>query len=263
MRFGPGDVLGIKAFVKIYRGVDAAHDFCGTTVEATPPQRICWGAESLIAWFFGACHAQQPEQMRERRVVRWSHAVASLILLIMLGDEVTAEGSQDKPERIRLGEFIPVLPPLRAPAISFVDLAGNTVSLSEFTGKMVLVNLWATWCEPCLREMPSLARMQSHLGDKITVVAVSEDRGGSKAVEPFIGKLGLKSIKTYLDPKSTAERAFKVQGLPTSFLIDRQGRILGRVEGAAEWDAPKLLETLKSFLNDEEIIRASFRRARP
>jgi thiol-disulfide isomerase/thioredoxin len=185
-----------------------------------------------------------------------------LVLLIMASG-VTAEGMEDTPERIRLGEFILVSPPLPAPPISFVDLAGNTVSLSDFTGKMVLVNLWATWCEPCLREMPSLGRMQSRLGDKITVVAVSEDRGGSKAVEPFIGKLGLESIKTYLDPKSTAERAFKVQGLPTSFLIDRQGRIIGRVEGAAEWDAPKLLETLKSFLSDDEIIKASFRRAHP
>ena len=185
-----------------------------------------------------------------------------LVLLIMASG-VTAEGMEDTSERIRLGEFIPVSPPLPAPPSLFVDLTGNTVRLSDFTGKMVLVNLWATWCEPCLREMPSLGRMQSRLGDKITVVAVSEDRGGSKAVEPFIGKLGLKSIKTYLDPKSTAERAFKVQGLPTSFLIDRQGRILGRVEGAAEWDAPKLLETLKSFLNDQEIIKASFRRARP
>ena len=206
---------------------------------------------------------QQPEQIRERRIVRWSHAFAGLLMLMMIGNGVTAEGNDDTPKQIRLGEFIPVSPPLPAPAISFVDLAGNTVSLSDFAGKMVLINLWATWCEPCLREMPSLGRMQSRLRDKITVIAVSEDRGGSKAVEPFVDKLGLKSIKTYLDPKSAAQRAFKVQGLPTSFLIDRQGRILGRVEGAAEWDTPKLLETLKSFLNDEEIIKASFRKARP
>jgi hypothetical protein len=105
--------------------------------------------------------------------------------------------------------------------------------------------------------------MQSRLRDKITVIAVSQDRGGSKIVEPFIDKLGLKSIKTYLDPKSAAERALKVQGLPTSFLIDGQGRILGKVEGAAEWDAPKLLDTLKSFLTAEEIIKASSRTERP
>jgi len=114
-----------------------------------------------------------------------------------------------------------------------------------------------------LREMPSLERVQLRLGDKIAVIAISEDRGGSKKVEPFIDKLGLKSVKIYLDPKSVIERAFKVRGLPTSFLIDREGRVLGRVEGAAEWDAPKLLKVLKSFLGDDEIIKAALHKARP
>jgi thiol-disulfide isomerase/thioredoxin len=195
--------------------------------------------------------------------MRWSRAVGWSLLLVLAARGYAAADKAAELERVRLGEFIPASPPLQAPAISFVDLAGNTVSLSEFTGKIVLVNLWATWCEPCLREMPSLERMQLRLGDKITVIAVSEDRGGSKTVEPFIDKLGLKSIKTYLDPKSAAERAFQVQGLPTTFLIDRKGRILGRVEGAAEWDSPKLLDILKSFLGDEEIIKASLHRAHP
>ena len=195
--------------------------------------------------------------------MRWSHAFVSLLLLILVGGGSAAEDNPGVPERARLGEFIPASPLLPAPAVSFVDLAGNTVSLSEFAGKVVLVNLWATWCEPCLREMPSLERVQSRLGDKIAVVAISEDRGGSKTVEPFIDKLRLKSVKIYLDPKSAMERAFKVQGLPTSFLIDRQGRVLGRVEGGAEWDAPKLLEVLKSFLGDDEIIKAALHKARP
>ena len=170
--------------------------------------------------------------------MRWSRAVGWSLLLVLAARGYAAADKAAELERVRLGEFIPASPPLQAPAISFVDLAGNTVSLSEFTGKIVLINLWATWCEPCLREMPSLERMQLRLGDKITVIAVSEDRGGNKTVEPFIDKLGLKSIKTYLDPKSAAERAFQVQGLPTTILIDRKGRILGRVEGAAEWDSP-------------------------
>jgi thiol-disulfide isomerase/thioredoxin len=195
--------------------------------------------------------------------MRWSHAFASLLVLILVGNGVLAEDNPGGSERVRLGEFIPASPALPAPAVSFVDLAGNLASLSEFSGKVVLVNLWATWCGPCLREMPSLERMQSRLGDKIVVVAISEDRGGSKTVEPFIGKLGLKSVKIYLDPKSAVERAFKVQGLPTSFLIDREGRVLGRVEGAAEWDKPKLLGILKSFVGDEEIIKASLHTARP
>jgi len=195
--------------------------------------------------------------------MRWSHAFASLLLLILVGGGSAAVDNPGVPEPARLGEFVPAAPLLPAPATSFVDLTGSEVSLAQFTGKIVLVNLWATWCEPCLREMPSLERLQSRLGDKIVVVAISEDRGGSKTVEPFIGKLGLKSVKIYLDPKSAMERAFKVQGLPTSFLIDREGRVLGRVEGAAEWDKPKLLGVLKSFLGDEEIIKASLHKARP
>jgi len=195
--------------------------------------------------------------------MRWSHAFASLLLLILVGGGSAAVDNPGVPEPARLGEFVPAAPLLPAPATSFVDLTGSEVSLAQFSGKIVLVNLWATWCEPCLREMPSLERLQSRLGDKIVVVAISEDRGGSKTVEPFIGKLGLKSVKIYLDPKSAMERAFKVQGLPTSFLIDREGRVLGRVEGAAEWDKPKLLGILKSFLGDEEIIKASLHTARP
>ena len=195
-------------------------------------------------------------------MIRWSRSAAVLLLLVLAGAETAAENGAVPLERPRLGEFIPSSPPVPAPTISLVDLAGNTVSLSEFAGRLVLINLWATWCEPCLREMPSLERMQSRLGDKITVVAISEDRGGSKTVEPFINKLGLKSFKTYLDPKSDAGRAFKVAGLPTSFLIDRKGRVLGRVEGAAEWDSPKLLGVLKSFLDGDEAIKESFRRVR-
>ena len=196
-------------------------------------------------------------------MTRWSRPAALLLLLVLMGAGTAVENGAVPLERPRLGEFIPSSPPVPAPTISLVDLAGNTVSLSEFAGRFVLINLWATWCEPCLREMPSLERMQSRFGDKITVLAISEDRGGSKTVEPFINKLGLKSFKTYLDPKSDAGRAFKVVGLPTSFLIDREGRVLGRIEGAAEWDSPKLLEVLKSVLGGDEVIKASFRRVRP
>src|ERR1700682_2023335 len=105
--------------------------------------------------------------------------------------------------------------------------------------------------------MPSLERLQSRLGDRIAVIAVSEDRGGSKVVEPFIAKLGLQSVKTYVDPKSDVGHAFEVRGLPTSFLIDRDGRVLGRVEGGAEWDSPKIIAILESFLSDDGVVKTS------
>ena len=135
------------------------------------------------------------------------------------------------------GQFVPASPPRPAPQVSFTDAAGASANLSDFAGKPVLLNLWATWCAPCRREMPSLERLQARLGDKITVLAISEDIGGNKAVAPFIAKFGLKAVKTYLDPKSTLTQAFNVDGLPTSFLIDRRGRVIGRVEGEAEWDS--------------------------
>ncbi len=139
------------------------------------------------------------------------------------------------------------------------DPTGQTVELSELRGKPILVNLWATWCEPCLREMPSLERLQSRFGERIAVLAVSEDRGGNKTVKPFITKLGLKSVKVYIDPKSEVGHAFGARGLPTSFLIDREGKVLGRVEGAAEWDSPKILGVLEPLLSGDGVVKASSR----
>jgi thiol-disulfide isomerase/thioredoxin len=126
-----------------------------------------------------------------------------------------------------------------------------------------LLNLWATWCGPCRREMPSLERLQTRLGDKIKVLAISEDIAGNKAVAPFVAKLGLKAIKTYLDPKSTLTQAFKVDGLPTTFLIDRRGQILGRVEGEAEWDSSKMLSVIEALLSPDDIVKTSFPQRRP
>jgi thiol-disulfide isomerase/thioredoxin len=163
------------------------------------------------------------------------------------------------PDRTKLGEFVPSSQPFTAPAISLADTNGHSVELSELRGKLVLVNLWATWCEPCLREMPSLERLQSRLGERIAVLAVSEDRGGNKTVEPFIAKLGLKSVKIYIDPKSEVGHAFGARGLPTSFLIDREGKVLGRVEGAAEWDSPKILGVLEPLLSGNGVVKASSR----
>jgi thiol-disulfide isomerase/thioredoxin len=182
--------------------------------------------------------------------------VAALMTLAVVALSFTALGFTalgftvlaDESEGFKLGEFIPAASPQPAPEISLTDLAGNTAALADFKGKFVLLNLWATWCQPCIKEMPSLAALRARLGPALTIVAVSEDRGGEVIVKLFIEKLGLEKFKVYLDPKSTATRAFQARGLPTSFLIDGEGKVLGRVEGGADWDSEPMRATLARLM---------------
>lgn len=167
----------------------------------------------------------------------------ALALLVALSVAAAAED-----EKIKLGEFIPTSPPQPAPELSFADLDGKPAKLADFKGKLLVLNLWATWCNPCLEEMPSLEQLQVNLPDQLVVLAVSEDRGGAGVVQPFLAKLGLKKVKIYLDPKSDVGHAFEVRGLPTSIVIGPDGKVVGKVEGAADWDSMDMYGTLKRFL---------------
>jgi thiol-disulfide isomerase/thioredoxin len=174
---------------------------------------------------------------------------ALLVLLCALSAAPAAEE-----EKMRLGEFIPVRPPQPAPATTFNDIDGRPASLADFKGTPVVVNLWATWCRPCLKEMPSLDRLQGSLAGRIVVAAVSEDRAGAPRVAPFAAGMGLRHLKIYLDPQSDLSHALHVRGLPTSVIIDAQGRMVGRVEGGAEWDSAAMLAVLKPLLEKSSTV---------
>ncbi len=138
--------------------------------------------------------------------------------------------------------------PKPLPPLSFVDGEGRRADLSHFAGRVVLLNLWATWCGPCVKEMPSLDRLQGQLGGPgFQVVALSLDRGGRNAVEPFYQKTGVKNLALFLDPGSASMQALGLRGLPTTLLIDAEGRELGRMEGAVEWDSPEVLAFLRGY----------------
>jgi thiol-disulfide isomerase/thioredoxin len=171
-----------------------------------------------------------------------SFGTALLVLLLALS-AATADA-----ENLRLGEFIPVSPPQPASQVAFTDAEGRPASLADFTGKPTLINLWATWCQPCLKEMPSLERLQTKLTGRLTVAAVSQDRAGGKLVNPFVAEHQLQGLKIYLDPKGDVARAFEVRGLPTTIVLDRSGRVVGKIEGPAEWDADKMLAVLGPLL---------------
>jgi thiol-disulfide isomerase/thioredoxin len=146
-------------------------------------------------------------------------------------------------------------PPVPAPLDAFTDLAGGRVRLADFAGRVVVLNFWATWCAPCVREMPSLDRLQAELGDEgLAVVAVSLDRRGADVVAPFAERLGLKTLGLYLDPKGILSKAFGITGLPTTFLIDGDSRIVGAVQGAAEWDSPEALALVRYYLAKPPLV---------
>lgn len=148
-----------------------------------------------------------------------------------------------------LAAFAPTEPPRPVPEVTFTTAAGDPRSLDDFRGQVVLLNLWATWCAPCVEEMPALDRLQARLGGPdFQVVAVSSDRGGAEVVEPFFRKQGLTALPVYLDPDNRVARALGVHALPTTVLIDRAGREVGRLQGAAAWDSPEALELLRPYL---------------
>jgi thiol-disulfide isomerase/thioredoxin len=154
-----------------------------------------------------------------------------------------------QPDTADEGQFSLLNPPLPAPELGFTTRDGTPRRLADFRGRMVLVNLWATWCGPCVEEMPSLDRLQAQLGQGLTVLAISEDRPGESAVAPFLEKLAVPHLAVFLDPANGAIKAFGVKGLPTSFLISRDGRILAMLEGATEWDTLAMLARLKPYLD--------------
>jgi len=120
---------------------------------------------------------------------------------------------------------------------SFFDGSGKERLLSEWRGRVVLLNLWATWCAPCRKEMPALAKLQEKLGsDNFEVVAVSIDRKGASTAGKFLVENNAAMLNLYLDPTATALDKLKAIGLPASILIDRQGREIGRMFGPAKWD---------------------------
>ena len=132
--------------------------------------------------------------------------------------------------------------PAEVPDIAMESLGGDTGHLSDYRGKVVLLSFWATWCAPCISELPTLMEAQTTLGaDSIAVVAVSEDRGGKGEVEKFISRNpGLAPILKFLDPNRRAAKALGILAVPTTILIDRQGRELGRLIGGADWCSPEM-----------------------
>jgi thiol-disulfide isomerase/thioredoxin len=145
--------------------------------------------------------------------------------------------------------FVLKQPAAELPDIRFLNGEGKDVSLSSFAGKVVLLNLWATWCAPCREEMPALARLQQQLGsDKFQVVALAVDKAGLEGARKFLKDNNIDGLALYADPTARVGTELKVIGMPTTLLMDAQGREIGRLIGPAAWDSPEAKRLIQSYL---------------
>ncbi len=156
--------------------------------------------------------------------------IAVGVVVLVLGAGL-ALGLKLKPE------IFPVEVGSSAPMFEAKDLTGRPVSLADYKGQVVLLNIWATWCEPCKVEMPSLEQLQKELGPRgLKIVAVSIDEGGSDVVRQYARDLGL-TFGILHDQTGRIKDIYQTTGVPESFIINRAGKIEKKVIGAADWDA--------------------------
>jgi len=138
---------------------------------------------------------------------------------------------------------------LPAPDLKFTTASGETKSLNDWRGRVVLVNLWATWCAPCRKEMPSLSALERQMGSKdFEVIAISLDRKGAAAAQSYLKETGATDLALFLDPSAATLDQLQAIGLPASVLIDRRGNEIGRMLGPAEWSSPEAIALVKTAL---------------
>jgi thiol-disulfide isomerase/thioredoxin len=151
--------------------------------------------------------------------------------------------------------FTPTNPRRPAPIDTFHDADGNEFNLQSFGDKVVVLNLWATWCAPCLKELPSLDRLQAQLGsDRFEVVAISVDRRGVEAVRPFFEKLKITHLAIYVEPENRLAQSIGLQVLPSTIIMGRHGLMAGKLIGAAEWDAPEALALVRHYIDQANTV---------
>jgi thiol-disulfide isomerase/thioredoxin len=146
--------------------------------------------------------------------------------------------------------YEPLLPPLPVPDVTVLAQKDGPITLDRFKGKFVVLNFWATWCGPCIRELPSLERLNTELGgEKAQVVLISQDRDGFKQTDRFLKKLKVNLPDNFIDERLKFSRAISVGSLPTTILIGPDGMELGRLVGSAEWDSPEALDLINWYID--------------
>lgn len=162
-----------------------------------------------------------------------------VLATIALAAAPAASGAAKTPSGI---DLIPLSHPRALPPLHFMNAHGDPVSIADFRGKLVLLNIWATWCPACRGEIGALGRLERLLGGpKFQVLAIALDQGGAPVVKRFLAERRIHGLEVFLDPSTTLAEELGVYVLPTSFVIDARGREIAKVIGSAAWDRPQVI----------------------
>ena len=168
-----------------------------------------------------------------------------LVALILLAIRLQKTGNPQ--QEINLNQFKPEAGYL-APRFTLRNLKGNLEGLDDHAGKVIVVNFWATWCAPCVEEMPSFETLYRRFRSQgLTVLAVSLDKGGSSKVQEFVDKHKL-SFPVLMDSEGVAEKLYPSFTIPFTYVIDKQGRVAARVDGAKDWQSPETFKAVEYLL---------------
>lgn len=170
-------------------------------------------------------------------------------------DAVAYPGMQKKAEgqvqsSVDLINVLPKSYPIEI--VAFKDGNGQAVDFNQYHGQIVMVNMWATWCPPCVRELPALDRFKAKFDQtKFTVLPISIDIDGKDKVEPFLKTLGMEAFQTYYDQTQALGEVFPLDTIPATFILNKQGELIAFVRTFVDWDDPKAVELINSFIDKE------------
>jgi cytochrome c biogenesis protein CcmG/thiol:disulfide interchange protein DsbE len=180
----------------------------------------------------------------ETQTKKWSRGLLTICLVLIVALPLILLSLKEHESISK-----PVKPGLPAPDFTFQDLDGKEVSLSDYRGWVVFVNIWATWCPPCVEEMPSIEKLYNALkDDQFKILAVSIDSKGREAVVPFMRKYNL-TFPVLLDPEGKIGTLYGLTGVPESFLIDRKGIVVKKVIGPIDWVAPDVVRFFQELIS--------------
>ena len=178
------------------------------------------------------------------------------VVLMIAGQAQAYPGMQKQGEKEIQSSVdqISVLPkPFPIEAVPFKDSQGKPVDFSQYKGKVIMVNMWATWCPPCVRELPAISRFSDKIGsEEFEVLPVSIDLDGNKQVEPFLKSLGMENFTTYYDKEQSLSDVFPLDTIPATFILNRDGELIAFVRTFVDWDDDKAVTLIKGFLEQTQ-----------